>query len=140
MIFGKVKIYLSDKLFSILVRKRDRKCVFGVKCIPAERTDWQTGELDIKYLSACHFIGRRNDEVRIDPRNADAGCGACHKYIDETDEGKKWHREFKKKQLGEAGVDKLMIDSTGLSMKRVTENEKRIYVRILMKEMGINER
>lgn len=108
---AKTKIRPTDIQFSIFIRKRDKKCIFGFKCISRELTDYETGELDIRNLDTCHFKSRGRESTRFDLENTDAGCKKCHNYIDTSVEGKKAHEEFKKKQLGEKGFNFLLVRS-----------------------------
>jgi hypothetical protein len=109
---GKMKRRKSDDLFSKFIRTRDRKCVFGVRCLPRVIFK-EDGELDIRYLDACHWKGRGRESVRCDPLNADAGCKKCHDWLDHTPEGQKYHNEFKLKQLGQKEYDLLEWRASG---------------------------
>lgn len=86
---AKTKIEKQDRLFSQFVRQRDGKCVFGIRCYGKGTAD-----------HCCHYFGRAKRSVRFHPDNADAGCRACHLWLDSTAEGKRWHKEFKAEQLG----------------------------------------
>ncbi len=78
--FKKIKIRPADKEFSQYIRTRDGwRCVFGLRC--NKNILFETNR---KSLSCCHFHKRRKETVRFDPLNADAGCPACHQFIDET--------------------------------------------------------
>jgi len=61
----------ADRLFSLFVRGRDRRCIaegaFGVRC---------NGN-----LQTMHLISRRYKAVRWNPQNARAGCAAHHTYL-----------------------------------------------------------
>ncbi len=127
------KIRPADTKFSIYVRMRDRKCAFGVRCIPRELTNWDTGELDIRGLQCCHFIGRRNEAVRFDPENGDAGCPKCHDWIDKTPEGQRWHKAFKIKQLGEKGFALLQLRANTKGNK--DDKLTMLYIKQLMSEL-----
>lgn len=63
----------------------------------------------MKELQCCHFHSRRKESVRYDVENCDAGCIACHHYIDHTAEGQKWFDNFKLKQLGEQRYNGLLV-------------------------------
>ena len=60
-------------------------------------------------LQCCHYHSRRKESVRFDPDNCDAGCIACHYFIDHTVEGQKWLDEFKLKQLGLQRFNGLLV-------------------------------
>lgn len=97
---SKTTIRPTDRKFSIWVRTRDGRCVFNVKC---------TSYVGVKGLHCCHFWSRRHESVRFDPENADAGCPACHDWIDSTAEGEKWHDTWKLNQLGQRAYDLLEL-------------------------------
>jgi len=90
----------SWRLFSLFIRNRDGRCtaagLFGFAC---------NGP-----LQAAHIIGRRNWQVRLDPRNVHAACAAHHRWLDSSGrEGYK--REWATRILGEAEYDRLYADA-----------------------------
>jgi len=131
--YKKIKIRPADKEFSLFVRTRDNwRCTFGFKC--NRNIDFQEHP---QGLSCCHFEKRRKETVRFDPLNADAGCAACHQYIDETPEGHKRHEEFKLNQLGEKQYNLLLFraNQTGHKDDFLT----RIHIKQLMQELKQND-
>jgi hypothetical protein len=63
----------ADRLFSLWVRDRDRRCtaapVFHSPCVGG--------------LQAAHIVGRRNKRVRFNPANVHAVCAGHHRAIDQ---------------------------------------------------------
>lgn len=103
-----IKRRLSDQVFSRFIRLRDKRCVFRVKCY---------GNQNYEELACCHFHSRRKESTRFDPQNCDAGCVKCHYFIDATETGKQWFREFKLKQLGQRDFDLLQVRSETLTKR-----------------------
>jgi len=101
--YKSIRIRATDTLFSRYIRLRDKECSFKHKCY---------GHQTFDELQCCHFHSRRKENVRFDPENADAGCVKCHYFIDQTAEGQRWLKEFKKKQLGERAYDLLELRSS----------------------------
>lgn len=70
--FGKTTIRQSDKLFSFYIRTRDnwtcQRC--GKQYTPPTNA-----------LHCSHFQGRRKENTRFNPLNADALCYGCHQYF-----------------------------------------------------------
>lgn len=58
----------TDRVFSALVRARDRKCMAP------------TGSCWGAVLHCAHIVSRRYEATRYDPENAMALCVACHDY------------------------------------------------------------
>jgi hypothetical protein len=128
---AKTKVKTYDKHFSRYVRIRDRKCQFGFKCIPSEQ--YANGELDISYLHCCHYHGRRKQSVRIDPDNAEAGCRACHLFVDSTAEGKKMFEKMMVNRLGERGHDLLQLRAE--TPMKMDDSMKTIIAKELLKSI-----
>ena len=98
-----IKIDKADKVFSQVVRLRDRKCM---RCGSAVK--FNDKGLPISH-QASHFFGRGQESTRYDLRNVDALCMACHIIWGSKD--REDYREFKIKQLGKKGFDLLLIKS-----------------------------
>lgn len=125
------KIRSTDTQFSKYIRLRDRKCQFGIRCIPAERTDWHTGKLDIKYLDNVHFIGRGAENTRFDQINCRAGCKACHDWLHKNEaEFDKWMMNL----LGEKEFDRLVI--AGATYCKRDDKMQKIINKQLLKEVS----
>jgi hypothetical protein len=98
MPFGRVKIDRADKLFSLFIRTRDKwRCVKCLKQYSPPTTA----------LQCSHFFGRGKESTRFDPQNCDALCYGCHQYWGSTN--REAYREFKIRQLGQAGFDLLTL-------------------------------
>lgn len=116
--FG-IKTNLTDKLFSLLVRHRD-----NYTCARCGRKH----ERSDNTCDTSHYWGRGSKSVRWDFDNADTLCKLpCHSGTDSRDKRKfGWefqkqingvggsdydgeYTKFKKKQLGEARFNQLMI-------------------------------
>ena len=128
---SKAKRNKADVKFSEWIRKRDKKCQFGIKCIPViiYRDD---GTVDIRHLDNVHFKGRARWNTRFDPENGDAGCKKCHHYFHNDKEGKKAHKDWKKKQMGDR-YNALVVRANQVGKKDIELNHM-IYKKLL-KEM-----
>jgi hypothetical protein len=124
----KMKIRPADKLFSEYIRRRDRKCQFGIRCIPAELTRYDTGELDIRYLDNVHFIGRRAENTRFDEINCRAGCKKCHDYLHKNEVE---FDKFMMDLLGEKDFDLLVL--RGSTYKKRDDEMDKIACKELLK-------
>lgn len=96
----KIRLDPADNLFSQYIRLRDGHCVRCGK--------WQ-GENGFKHLQCSHYFGRGRESTRFDPENCDALCFYCHRYW--GSDNREAYREFKIRQLGEEGFEKLRIRS-----------------------------
>lgn len=97
---------MTDREFSRLIRARDGRCAMRVRC----RGSWyQEGE-----LHCAHFHGRWKKSVRFDDRNAVALCPLCHAWVDHTDEGRRYFRQFMRDRLG-AAYDNLAAAAEALA-------------------------
>ncbi len=99
MSFGKAKIDLADKYFSLWIRSR---------------ANW-TCERCGKYyapptsaLHCSHFIGRGKENVRFDPENASAHCYGCHQYFTSHPAE---HVAWKLERIGQEAYDALRLKS-----------------------------
>ena len=104
--FMKIRIDKADELFSIYIRSRDnwtcQRCG-GFYGVPTGLDKNRSG------LHASHFVGRKAESTRFDPRNVDALCYFCHVYFGSTN--REAYRQFKIKQLGQAEFDRLHLKS-----------------------------
>jgi 5-methylcytosine-specific restriction endonuclease McrA len=98
MSWNTAKILPADKVFSVLIRSKAKKCMMCGK--PG------TGDDGIFGLQASHYFSRRKWNVRYDRENVDVLCISCHK---KTHENKGMYEEFKIKQLGQKGFDLLTL-------------------------------
>ncbi len=99
MSFFKIKPRKSDRLFrAYLLASRPHECVRCGKKFH-----------DIRYLHVSHFWGRGHEAVRFDPENCDLLCAIpCHDLWGHGEERDKYI-EFKIKQLGTDGDDRLTL-------------------------------
>lgn len=72
----------ADKIFSIWIRQRDKKCFFCSNSCSQN----------------SHFWGRGNSATRYDPENCDGICGGCHMRHEGQKQG--LYRDKKLIQLG----------------------------------------
>ena|SRR3990167_5419587 len=99
MSWFKVKIRQVDKLFSQVIRQRDKMlCVYRFKC-PSGTFGSQVS----------HWQKRRKESVRCDLRNGDWVCGKCHYFVENDKDGQKTLDAFKLKQLGEKEYKSVLI-------------------------------
>jgi hypothetical protein len=98
---AKTKIRPADKVFSEFIRRRDGRCVYATP----HCKNWATW----RELTCSHFIKRRYNAVRYDPKNCDAACRSCHRWVEDTPEGQQWLESFKRHQLGENEFNKLLF-------------------------------
>lgn len=117
--FGKIKIDPNDKLFSIMIRERDKKCVFCGKT--AEQASLQNS----------HFWGRSDKTNRFNPDNCDTLCFYDHMQNEGIKQGK--YRDFKIKQLGKKKYQE-MERNHYQSSKKYGEYEKKQLNRILKEQ------
>ena len=93
-----IKLRKADIEFSKYIRNRD-----GWKCVRCHKQY----EPPTSGLQNSHFWGRARENTRFDPDNCDSLCFSCHQYW--GGDGREEYIEFKKKQLGEEGYQKLKI-------------------------------
>lgn len=121
-----------DQEFSRYIRERDNwHCVYGFKCYKVEDFRDNKGGLD-----CSHCFKRGKWSTRFDPENCDAACKKCHNFIENEKEGQKTLEEWKEKQLGKNGFNKLFIraNTSDLTMRNVSL--VRLYIKQLMKELN----
>lgn len=93
----------ADVLFSLLVRARDGRCAAcGTRGRP------NSAGLPVIGLECAHIIGRRYSATRVDPDNALALCGLCHRHY--TDHPFAWEN-FVIKLRGRDEWDRLVAKS-----------------------------
>jgi hypothetical protein len=103
------------------VRKRDKDCVFKIKCY---------GGKNFKELTNSHFHGRRKQSVRHDPENCDAACRACHQYLEEH---KEFYKDWKLKQLGEQRY--ALLELRANTPQKTDEFITKLYLKSLLAEL-----
>lgn len=108
MAFGKIKIDPNDKLFSIMIRERDKKCVL---CNDTMRK-----------AECSHFWGRGNKQTRFDAENAEYLCFTCHCRVEGNKQGE--YRTYKLKKLGEEKYNALEIRARGTGKYGEYEKKK----------------
>lgn len=93
MSWKSIKLDQADRLFSLFIRARDKKCMC---CGRAGRPNKEG--LPVIGLQASHFWSRKHESTRYDSENCDALCAYCHFRWggDHRDE----YKEFKLTQLG----------------------------------------
>jgi len=94
----KIKICEADKEFSRAIKYRD-----NWTCQRCHRQH----PIGSSLLQTSHYFGRIKESVRFDIENVDTLCFGCHQYSGSTD--REEYRNFKIKQLGQAGFDKLTL-------------------------------
>ncbi len=124
--FGRVKIDLADRLFSLYIRYRDNwTCQWCWKYDPPQLGD-PSG------LQNSHFFGRGMESVRFDEENCVTLCAACHQYWGSTN--REDYRAFKIRQLGQRRFDLLTLRAH----TRAEKDRKLviIYYREKLRQMG----
>jgi 5-methylcytosine-specific restriction endonuclease McrA len=101
-----MKIDKADKVFSLYIRTRD-----NWTCVRCGRAY----EPPTTALQCSHFFGRRMESVRFDENNCDALCYGCHRFWEKED--REAYRDFKIKQLGQAGFDMLRLRAMTIQKK-----------------------
>jgi len=124
----KIKIDSTDTLFSNYIRLRD-----GYIC---QRCGTYYPEGKRGGLHCSHYFGRARENTRFDPENCDALCFGCHQIWGSED--KEGYREFKIKQLGLNGFNKLQVRSFAFRKRNLRMFEKK-RIRILIKELNEGE-
>lgn len=119
-----IKIDRADKLFSLWVRTRD---------------GWQCKRCGREYtppttaLQCSHFIGRRSENTRFEPLNADSLCHGCHRFFTANPLE---HVEWQIKLKGAAMVDKLRLASNTYK-KKDRKLEALYWARRLAEDFGV---
>ena len=90
----RIKVDKNDTLFSIMVRERDKKCMF---CGKTKEQGY--------VLQASHFWGRGDKSNRFNPDNVDALCFRCHMENEANKQG--FYKTWKLKQIGKKLYDLL---------------------------------
>jgi uncharacterized protein with PIN domain len=97
MSWGKAKIDLADKAFSLYIRTRDNWTCQNCGKYYAPPTN---------SLHCSHFVGRGKENTRFNERNADAMCFHCHqRFTSHPNEHVEWQVEKKGQQV----VDLLIL-------------------------------
>jgi len=118
----KIKRDPADIAFSKYIRTRDKwTCQRCGKQYPPNSQG----------LHCSHYFGRGKESTRFHPDNCDALCYGCHQVWGSRD--REAYREFKVKQLGEAGFEALRLTSETLVKK--DRKAALIYARELLKEV-----
>lgn len=102
MSWGNIKIDPADKIFSLYIRARDKRCQ---RCGRPGMTD--ASGLPVLGLQNSHYFGRRAESTRFHPSNCDALCARCHQIW--GSENHEEYRRFKLKQLGSRGLLELEL-------------------------------
>lgn len=97
----KIKICPADKVFSQYIRLRDKRCM---RC--GSRVQFNAKGLPVSH-EASHYFGRGRESTRFDQNNVDTACYGCHQQWGSTD--REAYRNFKIKQLGQEGFDRLTL-------------------------------
>lgn len=103
-----IKIDKADKLFSIWIRLRDRRCR---RCSSPVKLN-EKG-LPVSHQNS-HFKGRIKESTRFEPLNCDTLCGGCHGYLGSNPLE---HVEFQVKLKGQDMVDKIILLSNTYKKK-----------------------
>ena len=126
----KIKIDPADTAFSQYIRIRDGKCVrcgspvkFNDKGMPVSH-------------QASHYYGRGRESTRFDPENVDTLCFGCHKIWGSDD--KEGYRNYKMKQLGQKGFDRLTLRAN--THKHKDRKMSLIQARLMLKGISTNGR
>ena len=119
----RIKIDEADKLFSLIIRNRDK---------------WTCQRCGKKYpegsrgLHNSHFWGRGRENTRFSEINCDALCMGCHSYFTANPTE---FTEWKKKRLGEKIFNELMIQAHTYCKK-----DRKMMVIYLTKKLGLKEK
>lgn len=119
----KFKSDKADELFSTWIRLRDNwTCQ---RCRKAYTPYYNAqGIPRCPALDCSHFVGRRKENTRFEPLNADTLCYGCHQFFHENPSK---HLEWQIKRKGEDVVDKLRLAS--VTYKKKDRALERIYWR-----------
>lgn len=98
-----------DKYTSLIVRRRDRRCVTCGKT---------------KGLQCSHFYSRRHLAVRFDLRNCNAMCSACNRRHNRN---RRPYEMYMRKTYGAAAIAEL--DSLRVGLEKVTDEVLREMLR-----------
>ena len=124
--FGKTTIRQSDKLFSLWVRVRDnwtcQRC--GKQYTPPT-----------KALHCSHFQGRRKENTRFEPLNADALCYGCHQHF--TSQPSE-HYDWQVKRKGQKMVDRIIL--AGNTYKKRDDKLEVMYWKQELKKQELDKK
>ncbi len=120
----KIKIWPADKIFSQIIRKRDKKCV---RC--QSKVEFNSSGEPISH-QCSHYWGRGNWGTRYDPENCDTLCMPCHRIWGGDD--RRVYENFKRKQLGERGYNLLEMRKNAYAKRDY--KLALIYVKELLKK------
>lgn len=109
MSLRRIAIDKADKVFSIYIRLRDKKCV---RCQSAIEINGQGRPVSHQ---CSHFFGRRMETVRFEERNCDTLCHGCHRFWEKED--REAYRDFKIRQLGQKGFEQLTLQAHQIGKK-----------------------
>lgn len=119
----KIKIRPADTKFSQYIRQRDKMlCQYNFKCYKGTQGS-----------QTSHCFKRRHESVRFDPDNCDWCCASCHNFVENHPDGQKTLEEWKKKQLGEQGFNRLLLRK--FSYKKKDDKLAIMYIKELMKSL-----
>lgn len=120
----------ADDAFSLVIRKRDGRCMHPVGCPKSA----------LKDLQCSHFIGRATKSTRFDPDNCIALCWFHHYKSKEF--GLEYHKQTKEKHGFDGWYTKVMKQRLGpvrylKLIKRSKQNLKltREFLENLIKEL-----
>ena len=122
----KMKRRVSDSLMTEFVRRRDKRCVYRVRC---------SGLASPEELDCSHWQKRRHEGTRHEPDNCDAVCRLCHSYVESDPEGAKWLDGFKLRQLGKMRHDMVLLTANNVQKK--DEFMARLKMRELLKTLDV---
>ncbi len=114
-----IRLDPADTAFSQWIRLRDMKCM---RC--HSQVELNGKGLPVTHQNS-HYFGRGKESTRFEPNNCDTLCYGCHIIWGSRD--REAYREFKIKQLGQDGYDKLLLQSN-MYCKKNRDMEK-IYWR-----------
>jgi hypothetical protein len=127
------KITPADREMSLVVRElAGWKCQYRFKC---------SGNINFKEtgntggLTNSHFHKRSQRTVRYDERNCDAACRPCHAYVEDTAEGQRALKAWKRKQLGGKVYRDLEICANVTRNFKADDKMELLFVRGLRKQL-----
>lgn len=107
MSWFKTKIRSADKLYSQVIRTRDKMlCQYNFRCLPGTQGS-----------QTSHFQKRRKESVRFDLENGDWCCAKCHFFVETAEGGQKTLEEWKRKQLGDQRYKALLVRANSYGKK-----------------------
>jgi hypothetical protein len=121
----KTRIRPVDKLYSQVVRKRDKMlCQYNFRCLPGTTGD-----------QTSHWQKRRKEGVRCDLRNGDWVCAKCHFFVENDPQGQKTLDAWKLKQLGEKEYKLVLLLANDDSRKHKDDKMNILILKELMKSL-----